>query len=182
MPGWLNLANCFTLLRLALVPFVVVAILNFQGWRAVELFAAAAVTDILDGAAARRLGLASQTGAWLDPIADKFLLSGAFLALAAVRTVPWWFVAVVFGRDLYLLVTAGALMAFTHIRKFPPSRWGKASTFFQIAAAGLAMGRDMLNLGSLAGLAAVVLWVSTALTLWTGVHYTWRGVRVLRAH
>lgn len=181
MPSWLNLANCFTLIRLALVPFVIEAILDFQGWRAVELFAAAAVTDILDGAAARRLGLSSQTGAYFDPIADKCLLSGVFLALAAVRTIPWWFVAVVFGRDLYLLIGSAILVTFTRIRKFPPSPWGKACTFFQIAAAAFAIGRDMLNLGSLAGVASATLWISTVLTLWSGVHYTWRGIHVLRA-
>src|SRR5215471_2053243 len=104
MPSWLNLANCITLLRLVLVPFVITAILGGQHLRAAELFALAAVTDVLDGAAARRLRLASQTGAYLDPIADKCLLSGVFVALAAVESVPWWFVAVVFGRDLYILM------------------------------------------------------------------------------
>ena len=146
MPRWLNLANCFTLLRLALVPFVIGAILDRHAVRALELFALAALTDILDGAAARGLRLATQTGAYLDPIADKFLLSGVFLALAAVRTAPWWYVAVVFGRDLYILMAVGVLMAFTRVRKFPPSTWGKRSTFFQIVTAVLWMAKKCLGL------------------------------------
>ena len=177
---WFNLANCFTLARLVLTPFVIAAILDGRNVRAVELFAAAAVTDILDGAAARRLALATRTGAYLDPIADKCLLSGVFLALAAVGTVPWWFVAVVFGRDLYILTAVGIMMAFTRVRKFPPSRWGKLSTFVQIAAAAVWIGKDMPGFASLNGPAAAMLWASTAFTIWSGVHYTWRGIQILR--
>ena len=87
MPRWINLPNLFTLLRLVLVPFVIQAILDGRSTLALALFGVAAFTDILDGAAARRFGLATQTGAYLDPIADKCLLSGVFLALAAARVV-----------------------------------------------------------------------------------------------
>lgn len=182
MPRWLNLANCFTLARLALVPFVVQAILDGRNERAVALFALAAVTDILDGAAARRLKLATQTGAYLDPIADKCLLSAVFLAMAAAQSVPWWFVAVVFGRDLYLLAAVGIMIALTEVRKFPPSIWGKLSTFVQIAAAVVWMAKGIFAYGFLTALATVMLWTSTAFTVWSGVHYTWRGIQVLRAH
>jgi len=182
MRRWLNLANGFTVLRLALVPFVIGAILDGRSVTALELFGVAAATDALDGAAARRLHQATQAGAYLDPAADKCLLSGVFLALAATHTVPWWFVALVFGRDLYILMAVGMMMAFTRIRKFPPSRWGKASTFGQIATATLWMARNLPGVTSLDGLATAALWVSAGLTLWSGVHYTWRGVRILRAH
>src|SRR5580704_6321728 len=104
MPRWSNLPNLLTLTRLVLVPFVIQAILDGHHFRALALFAAAAVTDVMDGAAARRLRLATPIGAYLDPIADKCLLSGVFLALAMARVVPWWFVAVVFGRDIYILI------------------------------------------------------------------------------
>ena len=180
MPRRLNLANCLTLLRLALVPFIIAAILDGRHLRAAELFAIAAVTDVLDGAAARRLRLASQTGAYLDPIADKCLLSGVFVALAAVQSVPWWFVAVVFGRDLYILAAAALMMAFTRIRKFPPSVWGKVCTFVQIAAAVIWMACNIFADAPLGGLASAMLWISTAFTVWSGIHYTWRGVQVLR--
>src|SRR5476649_1891991 len=99
MPAWVNLANLFTLLRLALVPFVIRAILEGSHRTALVLCVVAGFTDIIDGAIARGLGLASQTGAYLDPIADKCLLSGIFLALGSSGIVPWWFVAVVFGRS-----------------------------------------------------------------------------------
>src|SRR4051795_5272547 len=132
MPRWLNLPNFFTLLRVVLTPFVIQAIISGRHMVALELFAIAAFTDILDGAAARRLQLTTRTGAYFDPIADKLLLSGVFLALAAARIVPWWLVAIIFGRDLLILSGVGAVLLFTSVRGFPPSVWGKASTFVQI--------------------------------------------------
>jgi len=103
MPRWINAANLLTILRLVLVPFVVSAILDGRHFLALALFAGAAVTDLLDGAVARRFRLATPVGAWLDPVVDKCLLSGVFLALACAGTVPWWLVFLIFGRDLYIL-------------------------------------------------------------------------------
>jgi phosphatidylglycerophosphate synthase len=79
-------------------------------------------------------------------------------------------------------MAVGMMVAFTRIRKFPPSSWGKISTFFQIVAAVLWMAKEMPGFGGLSGLAEVALWVSVAFTVWSGVHYTWRGIRILRAH
>ncbi len=142
MPRWFNLANFFTLLRLVLVPYVVLAILDAQHGKALVLFFAAALTDVIDGALARSYALESQVGAYLDPIADKCLLSGIFLALGSIGAVPWWFVALVFGRDIYILLAVVGILALTKVRKFPPSRWGKLSTFFQISAAVVWMVRN----------------------------------------
>ena len=89
MPRWFNLANLFTLLRLILVPYIMGAILDGRHTRALELFFVAAVTDVIDGALARALRLGTQVGAYLDPLADKCLLSGVFLALGATGSVPW---------------------------------------------------------------------------------------------
>ena len=83
MPRWFNLANLFTLLRLILVPYVIGAILAGRHGLALELFFVAALTDVIDGTLARSYGLATEAGAYLDPIADKCLLSGIFLALGA---------------------------------------------------------------------------------------------------
>lgn len=182
MPRWINLPNLFTVLRLLLVPFVIQAILNGRPTLALALFGIAAATDILDGAAARRLGLTTQAGAYLDPVADKCLLSGVFLALAAARVVPWWFVGVVFGRDLYILLGVAGVMLFTPVRKFPPSTWGKLSTFVQILTAVVWMARNALELRVLDALSPVILWLCVVFTAWSGIHYTWLGLQVARAH
>jgi cardiolipin synthase len=180
MPGWLNIANLFTLLRLALVPFVIRAILNGNHLAALVLCVIAGFTDVFDGAIARGFGVASQTGAYLDPIADKCLLSGIFLALGSSGIVPWWFVAVVFGRDVYILAGVLAFIGLTKIRKFPPSIWGKACTFVQISTAVVWMTRNILNLPVLDAISSAMLWVCAVFTIWSGIHYTLRGIEMLR--
>jgi cardiolipin synthase (CMP-forming) len=182
MPRWLNIPNLFTLLRLALVPFVIQCILSGRHFAALALFAAAAATDLLDGAAARHFASSTQAGAYLDPIADKCLLSGVFLALAAASILPWWFVAIIFGRDLYILLAVAAIMLLTPVRRFPPSTWGKLSTFVQIVTAVAWMARDVLPYPVLDLFSSAMLWPCVGFTIWSGLHYTWRGIQVARAH
>jgi cardiolipin synthase len=170
-----NAANLLTLLRLVLVPFVILAILEGRHSLALALFAGAALTDVLDGAVARRFRLATPAGAWLDPVADKCLLSGAFLALAAAGMMPWWLVGIVFGRDFYILAGAASVMLLTSVRKFPPSIWGKVSTFVQILTV-------VVSMAGYVGAARVMLWPCAAFTVWSGIHYTWRTVQVARMH
>jgi cardiolipin synthase (CMP-forming) len=181
MPEWLNLPNCITFSRLLLTPFVITAIVAGRPATAVTLFIAAGFTDILDGAAARSLKRATPAGEYFDPVADKCLLSGVFLALAAGHYVPWWFVAIVFGRDLFILVGVAVFFLFTGVRKFPPSVWGKLSTFVQISTAVIWMARNMLINSWLDPLANVMLWVAAACTVGSGLDYAWRASN-LRAH
>jgi cardiolipin synthase len=170
-----NAANLLTLLRLVLVPFVILAIIDGRHTLALALFAGAAFTDVLDGAVARRFHLATQAGAWLDPVADKCLLSGAFLALAGAGAVPWWLVFIIFGRDLYILAGVAIVMWLTPIRKFPPSIWGKVCTMIQGVTAAAWMAGNV-------GGARVMLWLCAGFTIWSGIHYTWRTLRVVRPH
>ncbi|HEV2691072.1 MAG TPA: CDP-alcohol phosphatidyltransferase family protein, partial [Bryobacteraceae bacterium] len=146
--------------------------------RAIILCFLAGITDIIDGFLARRFANATPVGAYFDPIADKVLLSAIYIALGWAHAIPWWMVAVVFGRDVLILAMAAYGLVFTSLRKFPPSVWGKISTFFQIAAA-------MVVLGDRDGIPAPVtlaVWLMVAATAWSGVHYTWRGVVLLRSN
>ncbi len=177
----MNVANCLTALRLALTPPIVAAMWTGRHGLALALFALAAATDVLDGAAARQFGLETPFGAYLDPIADKCLLSAMFLALAGAGMVPWWFVVIVLGRDVYLLLTAAILLRFTSRRKFPPSVWGKASTFIQIVTVIAALTAGMLGHSNLWIPVAALIRISALLTIWSGVEYTWRGINIVRA-
>lgn len=176
MAAWLNLANLFTFFRLALTPFVIAAILGGRHRQALALFCLAALTDILDGWSARLRHVQTTIGAYFDPIADKCLMSGVFLALALAALVPWWVVALVFGRDLYILGGSLLFLAFTEIRKFPPTIWGKLSTFVQILAVTCWLTRDAFPVAWLQRAGDDVLWLCVATTAWSGLHYTWRGV------
>ena len=152
------------------------AILNAHYGRAIVLFFAAGITDVIDGLLARRLGESTPAGAYFDPVADKILLSAIYIALGVVRAIPWWMVALVFARDILILAMAAYGLLFTSVRRFPPSVWGKISTFLQIGAALVVMGaRD--------GIPAPVdlaLWLMVAGTAWSGVHYVWQGIHILR--
>jgi cardiolipin synthase (CMP-forming) len=182
MASWINVANFFTVLRLVAVPFILQAIIQGRDFFALCLFAAAAFTDLLDGAAARRFHITTRTGAYFDPIADKFLLSGVFLALAAAHKVPWWLVIVIFGRDLCILLGVAVVLLLTDKRGFPPSIWGKLSTFVQIVTAVVWLGRNALPFRVLDAISWFMLWPCAGFTIWSGLHYTWRGLRMTRAH
>jgi cardiolipin synthase (CMP-forming) len=170
-----NLPNLFTLARLVLAPFVASDILHGRYGRAIILLFAAGFTDMIDGFLARRFEISTRAGAYFDPIADKILLSVIYVSLGLAGAMPWWMVAVVFGRDVLILAMAGYGLLFTALRKFPPSVWGKISTFLQIAAA-------LVVLGARAGIPAPVtlaLSLMLAATIVSGLHYIWRGMEML---
>ena len=172
----INAPNLFTLLRLLLAPWIALDIIHSHWGRAIIVLFVAGFTDVLDGFLARRFGDATRVGAYFDPIADKILLVSIYIALGVSRAIPVWMVLLVFGRDLLILAMAGYGLAFTTVRKFPPSVWGKISTFFQIAAALVVMGdRDGIPAPVRLSLALMV-----ATTSWSGIHYAWTGIRVLR--
>jgi cardiolipin synthase len=177
-----NIANLLTLARLLLAPFIFLAIANGRHTLALVLFACAAFTDGIDGMLARRLGQITPVGAYFDPIADKVLLSGVYVSLAIVGSVPWWLVVVIFGRDIFLLASSGFALLLTEVRQFQPSVWGKASTFVQIVCAIAWMTQNVVNSTALYALAQALVWPTAAATIWSGLHYSWRGIRFLRAH
>src|SRR5258708_36898236 len=90
VPPWLNAANLFTLVRLAAVPFAVQAILLQHHGRALAIVLAAGLTDAVAGALARRFGMATSVGAYLDPIVDKLFLSAISTPLASLPSVRCW--------------------------------------------------------------------------------------------
>ena len=171
----LNIPNLFTAVRIVLAPFVIRAVLVGDHKLALALFAIAAITDFFDGAAARRFGSTTAAGAYLDPIADKLLLSGVYLAMALAAILPWWFVALIFGRDLLILAAAAIALFFTDVRKFPPSFWGKLSTLFQATTAAVWLFRNAVPSPALDSIAHALIWPTAALTVWSGLHYAWRG-------
>jgi cardiolipin synthase len=171
-----NLPNLFTLARLVLAPFIASDILRGHYSRAIILLFAAGFTDVIDGYLARRLKASTPAGAYFDPIADKILLSVIYVSLGLAAAMPWWMVGVVFGRDILILAMAAYGLLFTTLRKFPPSVWGKISTFFQIAAALVVMG-DRAGIPAPVTLALCLMLVGTIVS---GLHYMWRGLVMLR--
>ncbi|HEY0162416.1 MAG TPA: CDP-alcohol phosphatidyltransferase family protein [Edaphobacter sp.] len=124
--------NLLTLLRLFILPFLVIEILD-SNWRgAFALFALAGLTDLLDGLLARWLRQKTTLGQYLDPIADKLLLSTLFIVLTQAGLIPRYVTVLVFSRDLGILLISTLLFATGALRDFRPSQLGKLNTLVQI--------------------------------------------------
>ncbi len=130
----LTAPNQLTLARLAFLPFIVIKLLDHHYQGALILFMLAGLSDGLDGLLARRLHQQTLLGQYLDPIADKMLLSTVFLILSIVHQIPWKFTVMVFSRDICILLVSGVLYTIAGLRDFRPSIFGKANTFSQLAA------------------------------------------------
>ena len=140
----ITIPNLLTFLRMALIPvFASLLYYGYSGW-ALIVFMIAGISDGVDGFVARRFNQQSELGTILDPIADKLLMTTAFLILTMPnifpppgKSVPFWVTAAVIGRDVLILAIAGAIYVMTGFRGFKPSWLGKLSTLVQIAAVGL---------------------------------------------
>ncbi len=174
--------NLLTLLRICLAPFLVAAILERHFALSFGLFVAAGLTDALDGLLARLLKQRSLLGEYLDPVADKLLLSTLFLVLMHMTLIPVTVTVLVFGRDVGILVVAAILYAATGRREFYPSLLGKANTLAQVFAVAAVLLQAML-LQRMATLRWVVvfeawaLYATMVLTVASGLHYAWVAAR-----
>lgn len=125
--------NQITLLRLGFLPFFLILVFYEEYKWALVVLVFVALTDAIDGYLARRLQQKSALGAYLDPIADKLLLSSSFVVLAMSKKIAWWLTILVLSRDILLLTVAAVILIIQGYRPFPPSLLGKATTLFEIA-------------------------------------------------
>lgn len=167
-----NTPNLLTLLRMIFIPFIAMAVLEGEFRWALGLFVIAGISDGLDGLLARRWNQKTVLGQYLDPIADKMLLSTIFLVLAMSGKVPWKFTIMVFSRDIGILIVSAVLYMTTPLRDFKPSFFGKANTLMQIIAVLLVMLDETTPAWNLALARNYSLWCVFGLTLLSWLHYT----------
>ena len=172
--------NQLTMLRLLFVPFATIAIVEERFDVALAIFVFAGITDALDGLLARWLQQRTRLGQYLDPIADKLLLSTMFLVLSATGHIPWRITILVFTRDVGILLVAAVLYITTSIKEYPPSIFGKANTVAQILTVLLVLldqvtAHSWVTQAKLAG-----FWVVMALTIVSAMHYIFLVGRRLR--
>jgi cardiolipin synthase len=163
--------NQITLLRLIFIPFVIMNVMDGDYKWALGLFVAAGLSDALDGLLARVLHQKTTVGQYLDPIADKLLLSSLFLVLSFTRQIPWKYTVLVFSRDLSILVIAAALYATTNIRDFSPSIYGKINTVTQVAAIFFVLFSKLYGIPEVLFLRMFFLYATFAFTTVSGLHY-----------
>jgi CDP-diacylglycerol---glycerol-3-phosphate 3-phosphatidyltransferase len=176
-----NLPNAITLGRIFLVPLLVVVLLTkFDGWQlfgvskeilGALIFAVASLTDWLDGYVARRRKQVTGLGQWMDPLADKLLVTAALVSLVYLELAPAWMVVVILGREMAVTVLRSIAHARGHA--LPASPIGKLKMVAQVAAILILI----LGQGHLRGffvLGQIFLWIATVSALVSAVDYARR--------
>jgi cardiolipin synthase len=176
-----TIPNGITLLRLALTPFFVLAVLEGNARLALVLFSIASVSDLFDGLLARTLGMRSQFGAYLDPIADKVLLVAAYVVLTwpglgGVR-IPLWLTVLALSRDILIVVMSLVMYLAADVRDFRPTFLGKTTTFSHVVTLFIVLVANVEQVAEPIVLAT--FYVALALTLASGAHYLWRSATML---
>jgi cardiolipin synthase len=160
----LSIPNLITLARILLVPVLVWAIASDQIRIAFGLFLAAGLSDAVDGFLAKRFGMATALGAYLDPLADKLLIVSIFIALGVREELPLWLVIAVVSRDI--LIVAAVLLAWLLDQpvRIKPLAVSKANTLMQIVLAATVLADEGFGFG-LDATRAVLVWLTAALTI-----------------
>jgi cardiolipin synthase len=175
----LTLPNFVTMTRMAMVPFFVLAVAERDYRLAMWIFIVAGLTDAFDGFLARRMDMRSRIGAYLDPIADKMLITVAYIALTIPQgqavVIPMWLTILALFRDFVIMLVAGVLYIVEGLREFPPSRLGKATTFMQVVTIGVVL---LANVFPLPGwIPPVCFYASFALVIVSAFNYIYRVSR-----
>lgn len=180
----LTAPNQLTLLRMIFLPFIVTDLVGHHFGTALLLFVLAGLSDGLDGLLARKLHQQTLLGQYLDPIADKLLLSTMFLVLSIeYRTVvPWKYTIMVFSRDVAILLISGVLFMIAGLRDFRPSIFGKANTFAQVAAVFFALLLLVNRTRWVFITLKFFLSATFMFTIVSAVHYAFLVQHRLRAH
>ena len=166
--------NLLTLLRICMLPILVVAVLDRNFKVGLLLFVIAGLSDALDGLLARWLKQKTTLGAYLDPVADKLLLSTLFVVLSHLELIPRWVTIMVIGRDIGILIVAAILYAAVGMRDFSPAFFGKASTFAQIATVAFVILAQVYSPQWILALSTYLLYATVVLTVLSGLQYAWR--------
>jgi CDP-diacylglycerol--glycerol-3-phosphate 3-phosphatidyltransferase len=188
-PVW-NIPNILTLMRIAAIPLMVMLLMTGERepsfWAAV-LFSAASFTDWLDGYLARKMGIVTVFGKFLDPIADKLIVMAALIMIIPLGRVPAWIVLVILGREIIITGLRG--IASSEGIVIEASDLGKFKTIFQIVAIiALLLHYDYrwffsadhpLLHANMHNVGMFYLWIAFVITVWSGVDYLFKFVRVI---
>ena len=179
--------NLLTFMRMGLIPlFASLLFYGHSDW-ALIVFVVAGASDGIDGFVARRFNQQSELGTILDPIADKLLMTTAFVILTLPNVfpptrhlpVPFWVTAAVIGRDVLIIAVAGAIFIITSFRGFRPSRLGKLSTLVQVCGVGLILLAAVFPMLQSFYLPTVYT-IITALAVLSGIHYIFFVARLMK--
>jgi cardiolipin synthase len=173
-----NIPNLLTIIRILLTPLFVILLLKDLFGLALAIFTIAGVSDALDGFIARYYNQRTMLGAYLDPIADKILLSSAFIGLAVLKIIPGWLAVIAISREV-LIFTGIAVFTITEKKyKVRPSIVSKCTTAVQISTIFVTLLN--VNITGLITMREYLYWVTAGLTVISGFHYIYIGMNILQ--
>jgi len=175
----INVPNLLTLLRILITPLFVIFMLKGQYRLSLLVFSLAGISDGLDGLFARWFNQKTILGAHLDPIADKLLLISAFVVLAVQQIIPSWLAVVVISRDILIFMGIAILRFFNIGIIIKPSMISKCTTAAQLATVFVVLLG--LELAIVRPALEPLFWLTTALSMASGLHYIYVGIRILNA-
>lgn len=173
----INVPNTITIVRILLTPLFIILLLKDMVQPALLTFAAAGISDGLDGFIARTTNQRTELGAHLDPLADKLLLMAAFICLGALKSIPTWLSVVVISRDV-VIVMGIALLNLNDISvKIQPSLVSKATTVFQLVTVFVILAPWFPQNGMFR---SFLFYGTGLLTVVSGLHYMYVGINLLQ--
>lgn len=175
----LNLPNVLTITRIFIIPIFITAIIYKRYNYALYLFLIAALTDILDGLFARLKNQKTTLGTFLDPLADKFLLVTAFIVLSIYGLIPKWLTVIIISRDIVVITGWFLLYFITSTSRVEPSVLGKATIWMQSIFIAYVLIDN--NLPFLPDMPPLLLWMTAGITILSGLHYIYRGLKLTHA-
>ncbi|MEW6184660.1 MAG: CDP-alcohol phosphatidyltransferase family protein [Thermodesulfobacteriota bacterium] len=173
----MSIPNILTFLRIILIPWFAILLFNGSFNQALWVFAGAAVTDGLDGFIARWFSQKTQLGAFLDPVADKLLLSTAYIALAVMREIPVWLTVIVISRDVVIVLGVTILFLNQVDVEMKPTIYSKLTTVFQVLLILLVLSSGYIHLAEEVKLGLIL--VTLVFTVFSGFHYIHTGLKIL---
>jgi len=189
-PSIFNIPNILTMMRIAAIPLMVYLLLSGEresSFWAAALFSAASFTDWLDGFLARKMGIVTVFGKFLDPIADKLVVMAALIMIIPLGRVPAWMVLVILGREIIITGLRG--IASSEGIVIEASDLGKFKTIFQIVAIiALLLHYDYhwffssthpALLANMHNVGMFYLWIAFFITVWSGADYLFRFVKII---
>jgi cardiolipin synthase (CMP-forming) len=175
----INIPNMLTIARILMTPLLVILLLKQLFSAALLVFVLAGISDALDGLIARYFNQRTVLGAYLDPIADKLLLTASFISLGVLNLIPGWTVVIVIARDVLILLGI-AIYSLTGITlHIAPSMISKCTTATQLATIGLTLLG--VQMGGIATYLSYFFWLTAGLTTLSGLHYIYVGMSILQS-
>ncbi|HNY51654.1 MAG TPA: CDP-diacylglycerol--glycerol-3-phosphate 3-phosphatidyltransferase [Smithella sp.] len=177
----MNIPNFLSLLRIILVPAIVIFLIQNEHVKALITFIVAGLTDALDGALARLLKKQTDLGAFLDPLADKILLSTSFIALSIFGLIPSWLTVIVISRDIIILMGIMTLSMMSISYEIKPVFVSKVTTALQIGTVFFALflksfTSEMIDYYQVV---KIVSWLTASFTILSGLVYIYKGIKIL---